>query len=102
MDGVENGQLHRFGKALAGRQAKGEVAPQVALCKRLHVTRRKARQVEQHSRQPGVDLLVRPHVAVAEIEERLPIDEARRRALSATQVVRVGTIGQAVVKYQLE
>src|ERR687897_2469174 len=99
MDGVENRQLQSFGNALAGRQAKGEVAQQVALRKRLHVTRRKARQVEQHGRQPGVDLLVRSYIAVAEIEERLPIYEARRRALSAAQVVRVGIIGQSVVKY---
>jgi hypothetical protein len=37
----------------------------------------------------GVDDLVRPHLAVAEVEGRLPADEAPRRAGVAAQVDRV-------------
>jgi hypothetical protein len=45
-----------------------------------------AEQLHEDSRQFGIDLLVRPEVAVVEIEECLPIDEAARRTLSAAKI----------------
>jgi hypothetical protein len=59
------------------------------------------RQVEERRGDLGVDQLVRPHVFAgsadaarpgnrAEIEERLPADEAPRRAAIAAQVDRIG------------
>ena len=50
---------------------------------------RSERQVEERRRQLRVDLLVRLHLPVAEVEERLPADEPPRRARAAAEVVGV-------------
>src|SRR6266496_3716052 len=55
----------------------------------LPICDRAERQIEQRRRDPRIDPLVRLHVAVAEIEEGLPTDEAPRRACSSAQVNRI-------------
>ena len=53
---------------------------------------------EQHRRQLGVDDLVAPHPPVAEVEERLPVDETPRRSVPAAQVGGIGPGGQRGVE----
>ena len=79
----ERPDAHRAGDALAGRELPGQVPEQVALRQRRRrvVARDRAeRQVEERRRDLRVDLLVRLHLAVAEVEEGLPADEPPRRA----------------------
>ena len=52
-------------------------------------------QVEERRRDLGVELLVRLHLAIAEVEERLPADEPARRTTPAAQV---GGIGHALLR----
>ncbi len=84
---------HRFRDVLTRREAPGQLAQEVALrqCLRRVVARDRAeREIEERRRDHRVDLLVRLHLPVAEVEERLPADEAPRGASTAAQVDRIG------------
>ena len=89
-------QAHRLGDPLPRGQREGEVPQQVALGQRgglvlgSGLATTEPGSLNSAVDSVGVDLLVRARVAVAEIEERRPVDESARRPPPARQVVRVG------------
>src|SRR5688572_2267112 len=65
----------------------------ITLRQRLRLVAGNPHQIEQHGRQRRVDALVRSDLAIPEVEECLPVDEAARCTLAATQIVRIGRRG---------
>src|SRR5690349_6752331 len=90
--GRQRCNAHVIGDRLPGWQTPGDMAKQVPLGQghRSSVWRDRSQgQSEEGTRDRGVDLLVRLHLAIAEVEERLPADEAPRRSRAAGKIVRV-------------
>jgi hypothetical protein len=96
------GQLHGPGHPLARRHLHGQVAQQVAGGQRGRLPLGLAEQPEQDRGELGVDLLVGPHPAVAEVEEGLPVDEPPGGAPPAAQIGRVVRVGGGRVQEQGE
>src|SRR5215510_6794497 len=86
--------VHVFGDSLSGWELPSHMTEQVALGqrsrrfgRRSECRDRRKRQVEQRCGDFRVDLFVGSHIAVPEIEESLPTDEASLRPKAAAQVV---------------
>ncbi len=73
-------------------QTEGELTQQVTRGQRNDFAAGKTQQLEKRRRQLGINELVGTSAGVAEVEERVPVDEAARGPFAAAQVVGVGAV----------